>query len=103
MSPVNDNILTVSADSFRVWDLRDQKCVGYSRLGDGGAASVAFDHGGFIFALAYDNQVKLYDARNYQVGPFNTTLSSLEGGVKYVEFSPDGKCWFFVTYIHQNG
>ncbi|PAV69693.1 hypothetical protein WR25_16813 isoform B [Diploscapter pachys] len=102
MSPVDDVFLSSSLDkTIRLWDLRSQNCQGLMSVGAKPVA--AFDPEGLIFAAGVTNkEIKLYDLRSFDKGPFATfkvvddyphcTWSSLV-------FSPCGK----TIMINTNG
>ncbi|CAM9769650.1 unnamed protein product [Chrysoparadoxa australica] len=78
MSPTNDQFMSGSTDrSVRLWDLSSPKCLAVLQFPlNSGAPHVAFDPQGLVFAatasIGAANIIKLYDARNYQRGPFDT-------------------------------
>ena len=79
MSAKTDQFLSAAADhTIRLWDLRTNQCNGVVRCAT--TPCVAYDLQGLIFAAACDDgEVKLYDARGHDKGPFNTIAI---GGVK---------------------
>jgi len=79
MSAKTDQFLSAAADhTIRLWDLRTNQCNGVVRCAT--TPAVAYDAQGLIFAAATDDgEVRLYDARGYDKGPFDTIAI---GGVK---------------------
>ena len=81
MSAKTDQFLSASVDkTIRLWDLRTNQCNGAVRCAT--TPAVAYDMQGLIFAAATaDGEVKLYDSRGYDKGPFNTIQIGGVGGV----------------------
>ena len=81
MSAKTDQFLSAAQDkTIRLWDLRTNQCNGVVRCAT--TPAVAYDMQGLIFAAATDDgEVKLYDARGYDKGPFNTIQIGGVGGV----------------------
>ncbi|CAI7752008.1 unnamed protein product [Closterium sp. NIES-53] len=91
MSPKNDSFLSGALDhTVRLWDLRTCECQGLMRVR--GRPAVAFDQQGLVFAVAMGGgAVKLFDARSYEKGPFDTMLvGGDEDEVTSIKFSNDG-------------
>ncbi|KAK9787371.1 hypothetical protein WJX73_005201 [Symbiochloris irregularis] len=78
MSPRSDLFLSAALDNeVRLWDLRANQCQGYLRTP--GPPCAAFDQQGLVFCVGIDSGIlKLYDARNFQQGPFSTFTISAE-------------------------
>ena len=57
---------------MRLWDVRTPNCQGIVHCGD--SPVVAYDPEGLVFAIGttHANEIKLYDARNPEKGPFLT-------------------------------
>ncbi|CAM9675200.1 unnamed protein product [Ectocarpus sp. 4 AP-2014] len=78
MSPTDDHFMTGSADkTVRLWHLSRPQCLAVLEFPPGhGTPYVAYDQQGLVFAAATStgkaNIIKLYDARNYEKGPFDT-------------------------------
>ncbi|CAM9395773.1 unnamed protein product [Discosporangium mesarthrocarpum] len=78
MSPVDDHFMTGSTDrTVRLWHLTRPQCMAVLQFPlNSGAPHVAYDQQGLVFAatasLGASNIIKLYDARNYGKGPFDT-------------------------------
>jgi COMPASS component SWD2 len=92
MNPVNDTFISASLDNtIRLWDLNTNVCQGLLRRK--GRPAVSFDPQGIIFAAATSvNQIKLYDLRSYDKGPFSSfTLNHATVEFTGMKFSPDGK------------
>ncbi len=114
MCPQQELFMSGSGEdhSFRLWDVRSDRCQGYMNMSPaggrrgGGAADdptplptrnfvAAFDPTGLAFALGTDNRnVKLYDLRTFDKGPFSTFgLDEVfdESEWHDLKFSPDGR------------
>ncbi|KAL5035972.1 hypothetical protein BDEG_23931 [Batrachochytrium dendrobatidis JEL423] len=98
MSPQDDSVLSASLDdTVRFWDLRSPNCQGLMHT-DGGQPCLAFDQGGFIFAVGLGScKILLYDIKEYNKGPFATfpikdpiTLD-FAAEWTHMSFSNDGK------------
>lgn len=104
MSPINDMFLSGSLDkTIRLWDLRSPNCQGVMHLN--GRPVASFDPEGLIFAAGIDSrQLKLYDLRSFDKGPFSTfhvrqDFANCEWtGLK---FATDGKKILISTNISQ--
>eukprot|EP00007_Cunea_sp_BSH-02190019_P003772 CAMPEP_0174238030 /NCGR_PEP_ID=MMETSP0417-20130205/10098_1 /TAXON_ID=242541 /ORGANISM="Mayorella sp, Strain BSH-02190019" /LENGTH=316 /DNA_ID=CAMNT_0015316835 /DNA_START=23 /DNA_END=969 /DNA_ORIENTATION=+ len=92
MSPTNDMFLSGSLDNtVRLWDLRVNLCQGL--LQKRGRPSVSFDPDGLIFSTALSgNEIKMYDLRQYETGPFLSVTVPHSHEVQWtgMKFSPDG-------------
>jgi COMPASS component SWD2 len=104
MCPINDSFLSGSLDrTIRLWDLRSPNCQGLMHLN--GRPVTSFDPEGLIFAAGIESrQLKLYDLRTFDKGPFATfrvrqDLPNCEWtGIK---FSSDGKKILISTTVGQ--
>ena len=77
---------------MRLWDLRTEKC--NAKIECATTPCVAYDLQGLIFAAAGDDgEVKLYDARGHDKGPFNSRRVGGGGGgaATCLKFSADGE------------
>ncbi|KFM75971.1 WD repeat-containing protein 82, partial [Stegodyphus mimosarum] len=99
MSPVDDLLLSGSLDkTLRLWDLRSPNCQGLITQSDRPVAS--FDPEGLIFAVANSTEdVRLYDLRSFDKGPFNTFAPTKEKDSDWTDlkFSPNGKMLLIST------
>eukprot|EP01084_Bolivina_argentea_P297327 512206_1 len=92
MSPVDDCFLTGSADrSVRLWNLNEKACIASLQFPlDSSVPHVAYDPQGLIFAamsrIGTLNIIKLYDARNYELGPFKTATIECDEVAKYLAY-----------------
>lgn len=95
ISPKNDLFMSAAMDKHvRLWDLRTNVCQGL--LPVPGQPTVAFDQQGLVFCVGTESGIlKLYDARNYEKGPFDNFALPEEANCPvsftHVRFSPDGK------------
>lgn len=93
MSPTNDVFMSWANDkTVRLWDLKSPGCTALVEVP--GRPIANFDNEGLIFAISTaSHEMKLYDARQYQNGPFDTFSfpKTSPGGWCGMEFSPDGK------------
>lgn len=99
VSPVDDTMISGSLDkTVRLWDLRSPESVGLMQCQ--GRAVASFDPEGLIFAVAVQSeQIKLYDVRSFDKGPFSTFKYKIETGCDWtgVKFSLDGKLMMLTT------
>ncbi|RKO95298.1 WD40 repeat-like protein, partial [Caulochytrium protostelioides] len=71
MSSQDDTFISSAMDStVRLWDLRTNHCQGLIHTAPGARTSVGFDHTGLVFATGDSRVVRMFDARNYESGPF---------------------------------
>ena len=64
---------------MRLWDLRVPQCQAVLKAPC--QPAVAFDQQGLVFAVGLDKGlIKLYDANQYDKGPFENFVVSLPGG-----------------------
>lgn len=95
VNPKNDTMLSAAQDKeIRLWDLRVPQC--QAVLQAHCQPTVAFDQQGLVFAVGLDNgSIKLYDAGNYEQGPFeNFVVAELRNSpvpFAHLHFSNDGK------------
>lgn len=94
MSPADDQFISGSLDqTLRLWDLKSDKVIG--KLGASGSPIANYDPEGLIFAVGVNSEcIRLYDARLYEKGPFNTikiNRTSTDLSWKSLKFSPNGK------------
>ena len=116
VSPVDDTMISGSLDkTVRLWDLRSPDCIGlmqcqvlklrnletcHSSTSFQGRAVASFDPEGLIFAVGVQSeQIKLYDVRSFDKGPFSTFKYKIETGCDWtgVKFSLDGKLMMLTT------
>mmetsp|Transcript_21279 Transcript_21279/g.55528 ORF Transcript_21279/g.55528 Transcript_21279/m.55528 type:complete len:313 (+) Transcript_21279:297-1235(+) len=90
MSPVSDQFLSASEDhSVRLWDLRSTNCSGVIQARSPTVG--AFGPKGVIFAVGVGSTIKLYDARKYETGPFDSIPVAEGGDMDQLQISPDSK------------
>jgi len=102
MSPKEDFFASASMDgTARIWDLRTTNCQGLLRFeARGQRPAVAFDPQGLVFSAAVaGGQIKLFDVRAYDKGPFCTFTPDLGGSKSFscIKFSNDGKLMLLTT------
>lgn len=100
LNPSNDTFASGSLDgTVRFWDLKSNQCQGLVRWSDdggGGRVALDFDPTGNVFAAGLGkNEIKLFDVRAFDKGPFVTFQVKRAPGVisewSNVKFSPCGK------------
>eukprot|EP00696_Hemimastix_kukwesjijk_P000794 gnl/Hemi2/11045_TR3792_c0_g1_i1.p1 gnl/Hemi2/11045_TR3792_c0_g1~~gnl/Hemi2/11045_TR3792_c0_g1_i1.p1 ORF type:complete len:208 (-),score=36.56 gnl/Hemi2/11045_TR3792_c0_g1_i1:64-687(-) len=95
MSPKDDTFLSSSLDNtVRLWDLRTNVCQGLLRTLV--PSAVSYDPQGLIFAATTQHcNVKLFDLRSFDQGPFDTFVVDTTGAKQLkwtgMKFSPDNK------------
>ena len=93
MSHLDDSFMTASIDrTVRLWDLRQSGTIAICKVT--GRPTMAQDPEGLVFAIGTgSNELKLYDRRKYEHGPFETinTLPRCNYEWCNIKFSPDGK------------
>lgn len=88
--------------SVLLWDQRADKCQGLLRVQ--GRPATAIDEQGLVFAIAFGGYIRMFDARNYEKGPFE--IFSVGGDLSdanIVKFSNDGRLMLLTTtdgHIH---
>lgn len=99
----NDNFISGSLDQTALlWDQRAEKPQGLLHVK--GRPAVSYDDQGIIFAVAFGGYIRMFDARNYDKGPFN--IYSVGGDVSdanVIKFSSDGRRMLLTTtngHIH---
>jgi len=99
VSPVDDTVLSGSLDrTARLWDLRSPDCLGLMQCQ--GRPVASFDPEGLIFAVGVQSeQIKLYDVRSFEKGPFSTFKYPIETACDWtgIKFSLDGKLMMLTT------
>lgn len=102
-SPIGPSFISASKDAWiRVWDVRQETATG--KVKASGCPVVAYDPKGLIFSIAYNAPgrktfVKLYDARQYEDGPFlEFQLDNPSDSVPTcLKFSSDGEYFLLVN------
>lgn len=99
MSPADDQFISGGLDnSVRLWDLRSPTCIGVMQVQ--GKPVCAFDPEGLVFSVGVQSeQVKLYDLRSFDKGPFVTFKLPQEKQCEWtgLKFSPHGKSILLTT------
>ncbi|KAI8339478.1 WD40-repeat-containing domain protein [Chlamydoabsidia padenii] len=71
MSPLDDQFISASFDNtIRLWDLRSPQSHGM--LDAGRKAIATIDNAGLVFAVGIYPDIRLYDIRSFDTGPFST-------------------------------
>jgi len=95
MSPKTDGFMSAGDRTVRLWDLRTAACHGRIEMTDQSAihTTCAYDKQGLVFAVATNpGVIKLYDARTYGRGPFETFICRNETQcITQLLFSMDGR------------
>jgi len=96
MSPRDDFFMSASLDgTIRLWDLNNNSCQGLLR--HSGRHSVCFDPQGLIFSVASESkELKLYDLRSFDRGPFSSWTVPMRSPPIGTKFSNDGK-WILLS------
>ncbi|KAL8144467.1 hypothetical protein V2J09_017499 [Rumex salicifolius] len=85
-----------------LWDQRADKCQGLLRVQ--GRPAAAYDNQGLVFAVAFGGCIRMFDARNYGKGPFDTfSVGGDLSDPSVVKFSNDGRLILLTTgdgYVH---
>ncbi|KAG0355201.1 member of Set1p complex, histone methyl transferase [Gamsiella multidivaricata] len=101
MSPLDDQFLAGSEEAVRLWDLRSPNCQGAVSIV--GRPAIAFDPSGLVFAVALGCNLRLYDVKIFDQGPFDSAMIGQSLGIDptsdlptaviptQLEFSSDGK------------
>lgn len=80
MSPQEDFFLSSSKDgTVRLWDIRSPSCVGIIQT-KCDRSCISFDPTGLVFSVATkSNEIRLFDMKNFQPGPFSTFILGTPG------------------------
>ena len=93
LSHLDDSFMTASIDRHvRLWDLRQPTCIAICKVS--GRPTMAVDPEGLVFGVGTGkNELKLYDRRKYQHGPFTTIKTFPKCNYEWcdMKFSPNGK------------
>eukprot|EP01083_Nonionella_stella_P022904 63311_1 len=93
VSYLDDTFMSASIDRhIRLWDIRQNGSMAICKVP--GRPTMAQDREGLIFAIGTGkNELKLYDRRKYEHGPFETMNGFPACNYEWckMEFSPDGK------------
>jgi COMPASS component SWD2 len=104
MSPESDLFVSGSRDqTVRVWTLGSEKALGVLRIPGNIFPCVTLDPTGAVFAATTNEDIRLFDIRDYDKGPFDSfridrqivQSANNPSGSKYwnpisIDFSPDG-------------
>lgn len=111
MSPAADTFVSASLDAtVRLWDLRQSACQGLIHMPRTAPAArgtpwalAAFDPTGSVVAVAAPHaapgaaEVKLFDAAQYERGPFSAATVPGVADALSLQFSPDGQRLLLLT------
>ncbi|CAD5218100.1 unnamed protein product [Bursaphelenchus okinawaensis] len=99
VSPVDDMFITSSKDkTLRFWDAKQEACCGIMQVNSN--ATAAFDPEGLVIAVAIgSDQIRMYDKRAYENGPFVSFDLGIIKDTKWtnIKFSEDGKSILVMT------
>ncbi|KAI9197436.1 WD40-repeat-containing domain protein [Polychytrium aggregatum] len=107
MCPSDDGFISGAVnDSVRLWDLRSANCHGCVNIV--GNPVVAYDQSGSVFAVSLDwkRGIYLYDAKQYENGPFITfhvfdeNLGNVIPEIVGLEFSNNGDLLLVSTNVN---
>ena len=115
VSPAADTFVSASLDAtVRLWDLRQSACQGVVHMPRTAPAArgtpwalAAFDPTGSVFAVAAPHaapgtaEVKLFDAAQYERGPFSAAAVPGVPEAVSLQFSPDGQRLLLLTAGHR--
>ncbi|BAF22064.2 Os07g0589400, partial [Oryza sativa Japonica Group] len=93
----NGNILSGSLDrTVLLWDSRVEKAQGLLRVQ--GRPAVSYDDQGLVFAIAYGGYIRMFDARNFEKGPFDIfSVGNDDSEANVIKFSSDGRRLLLTT------
>ncbi|KAH7519930.1 hypothetical protein FEM48_Zijuj08G0089600 [Ziziphus jujuba var. spinosa] len=79
-----------------LWDQRAEKCQGLLHVQ--GRPATAYDDQGLVFAIAFGGYIRMFDARNYEKGPFDIfSVGGDTSDANVVKFSNDGRLMLLTT------
>ncbi|KAK8944835.1 hypothetical protein KSP39_PZI007832 [Platanthera zijinensis] len=100
LCPGKESFVSGSLDrTVLLWDQRAEKSQGLLRVQ--GRPAVSYDDQGMIFAIAFGGCVRMFDARKYEKGPFDTySVGADKSEANVLKFSSDGR---FILLTTMNG
>lgn len=103
LCPGKESFVSGSLDrTVLLWDQRAEKSQGLLRVQ--GRPAVSYDDQGMVFAIAFGGYVRMFDARKYEKGPFDTySVGTDKSEANVLKFSSDGRFMLLTTmngHIH---
>ncbi|XP_020593892.1 protein ANTHESIS POMOTING FACTOR 1 isoform X2 [Phalaenopsis equestris] len=103
LCPRKESFLSGSLDrTVLLWDQRAEKSQGLLRVQ--GRPAVSYDDQGMVFAIAFGGCVRMFDARKFEKGPFDTySVGADKSEANVLKFSNDGRLMLLTTmdgHIH---
>ncbi|KAK8945886.1 hypothetical protein KSP40_PGU006994 [Platanthera guangdongensis] len=100
LCPGKESFVSGSLDrTVLLWDQRAEKSQGLLRVQ--GRPAVSYDDQGMVFAIAFGGYVRMFDARKYEKGPFDTySVGADKSEANVLKFSSDGR---FILLTTMNG
>ncbi|KAH0456040.1 hypothetical protein IEQ34_013947 [Dendrobium chrysotoxum] len=103
LCPCKESFVSGSLDrTVLLWDQRAEKSQGLLRVQ--GRPAVSYDDQGMIFAIAFGGLIRMFDARKFEKGPFDTySVGADKSEANVLKFSSDGRLMLLTTmdgHIH---
>ncbi|KAI0500153.1 protein ANTHESIS POMOTING FACTOR 1 isoform X1 [Dendrobium catenatum] len=103
LCPCKESFVSGSLDrTVLLWDQRAEKSQGLLRVQ--GRPAVSYDDQGMVFAIAFGGLIRMFDARKFEKGPFDTySVGADKSEANVLKFSSDGRLMLLTTmdgHIH---